>query len=101
MSFILIGPRIETYRINQILDTFTPLIEAIEKYEQDNSHAPNKLEDLVPQYIPSLPEGVRSGGFINRYDSLIYYYSNDSKIHGWDITMFISLCLFSLPVGAK
>ena len=33
-----------------------PLVRAIETYHKDKGHPPNKLEDLVPEYIREVPE---------------------------------------------
>ncbi|MBA3858292.1 MAG: hypothetical protein C0507_15415 [Cyanobacteria bacterium PR.3.49] len=40
----------------QLASRTKPLIAAIEKYEKVNGHAPDKLQDLIPGFMPAIPK---------------------------------------------
>jgi len=96
--FILARHPLATYRARQLLATFTPLIEAIETYEQENGHAPDDLHDLVPDYLAGIPTKPTIGNFDYGYEPLRYEYSNDPAIHGWQNRAWAISLRIPIPV---
>ncbi len=52
---ILLGSKTRTAGMQNFAQRSETLIAAIKKYEQDNSDPPESLNDLVPNYLPSIP----------------------------------------------
>ena len=55
MGGILLGSKTRMAGMQNFAQRSEKLIAAIKKYEQDNSDPPESLNDLVPNYLPSIP----------------------------------------------
>ncbi len=71
-----------------------PVAAALLRYQADTGSPPDKLEQLVPNYIKSLPDGYMGGRLV--YDPRPYYgvpfffgfrgnYSGIYFLHGWSL----------------
>ncbi len=70
----------------ELAGRLTPLVQAIQRYQQDHGKPPDALEELIPDYIPSVP----STG-MPAYKELRYHTGDEAKDHEdnpWVLTIF-------------
>jgi hypothetical protein len=84
---IILGKRARTMGMESFAQRSQPLINAIEKYELDNSAPPRSLYDLVPDYIPAVP----STGMM-AYPEFRYHVGDEAKeqyaYNAWALSVF-------------
>ena len=72
--FIIVGCKDIDYEHAATQEIAVSIIDSLSKYEQDNNHFPEGLEDLVPLYISEIPKTIRGTSFNYRLDNFVGYY---------------------------
>jgi len=67
-----ISGRIRMRAFERLAERSAPLVQAIRKYESDHKYPPDKLADLVPDYLPEIP---RTG--MGAYPEYEYHVGSD------------------------
>ncbi len=73
-----------------------PLVEAITRFDAAEGHPPATLDELVPKYLPSLPERLPPLQIVTGPDALKNYHSNrwvlraevSTGILNWDVFLY-------------
>ena len=82
-----LGNRLRMKAFAGLAERSRPLVEAIEAYAADRGEPPDKLEDLVPKYLPAVPgTGMRvypKYEYIKKDDPEKWYYRDNP----WVITV--------------
>jgi hypothetical protein len=87
------------FRLSRVIPKYDEVISAIEQYSKDRGNYPDKLCDLVPQYLSQEPGiYIRSGKYLN-YEpetwrentppftfSIRGHYPFPAFMHGWELT---------------
>lgn len=77
LSYLAFGPipwKTQYARMQTLIERAQPLIDAIERYNLDNSQPPQSLADLVPRYIADIP----STG-LDDLPTFHYYFGQEAK----------------------
>ena len=78
---MIISSELRTYRFAQLADRAKPLVAAIEKFDREKGRAPSMLNELVPNYLPSVP-----GTGIGVYPNYEYERLKQGK-NRWQLTV--------------
>jgi len=87
VASICFGERVRMGGFHALAQRSRPLIEAIQAYEREHGRPPPTLNDLVPNYLPSIPEtGMAS------YPQYRYCVGNEDSYEGnpWVLEVFTS-----------
>jgi hypothetical protein len=94
----LIGGRVRMHGFHKLAQRSAPIVQAIKKFEAEKGHRPNSLEELVPQYLPSIPNTGMGAypkyeyevGKIGEWDDnpWVLYVNTPSGGVNWDMFMY-------------
>lgn len=90
-----IGGRVRMNGFHALAQRSIPLVEAIKAYEQKHGNPPPTLNDIVPDFLPSIPEtGMGS------YPQYRYYVGKKDRYHGnpWILEVFTPSALINFDV---
>jgi hypothetical protein len=81
--------QIYTYAIGKFADRSEALIKAINMYKKKYRHPPEKLKDLVPEFLSDVP----NTGFGNHseYHYILINYPNNTEKRFWELSVYYPL----------
>jgi len=86
---LVVSRQVRMHGFTQMACRTKPLIAAIEKFEKAKGHAPDKLSELVPKFLPSVP---KTG--IGAYPDFLYKRFND-ETDPWELSVLCSVGLLN------
>jgi hypothetical protein len=93
---LYISAALRSYGFHLAAQRSAPLISAIEQHMRDTGRPPSAMQDLIPRYLPSIPDGLPELELITGKDAMDNYEGNEWVLRAlvstgminWDLFMY-------------